>query len=169
MLSIYSDSLFLFGGYNGFNVMNDFYQFRFTTAYLPRSQHAMDIFSLLDNPNLSDVKFLVDGKTIYANKCILSCRSEYFRTMFTTGLQESLSQHSEQLILVKDVAFDTFYDVLKYIYTDSIDAGISTERLQSILTLADLYFIDRLKYLCEERLAAAIQHKNVIDILLASE
>lgn len=29
--------------------------------------------------------------------------------------------------------------------------------------------MDRLKYLCEERLAAAIQHKNVIDILLASE
>lgn len=35
-----------------------------------------------DNPTYSDLKFLVDGKTIHVHKTILKFQCEYFRVMF---------------------------------------------------------------------------------------
>ncbi|EAR86286.2 kelch motif protein (macronuclear) [Tetrahymena thermophila SB210] len=169
VLQIYNDVLFLFGGLIGFNVMNDFYQFKFQTACLPKPQLNQDIFSLLNNQQLSDVQFLVEGQIIYANKAILSCRSEYFRMMFTNGLQENCQQQSQQPVVIKDTSYDSFVDVLVYIYTDTIDNNLSPQRIIALLQLSDLYFLDRLKYLCEEKLVRTAQEKNIIDYLLLSQ
>lgn len=49
---------------------------------LPPSNLATDLGDALGLMEHADVKFLADGKPIYAHRAILSCRSEYFAAMF---------------------------------------------------------------------------------------
>ena len=50
---------------------------------------AEDYRKMVNNETFSDVEFLVDGKTIYAHKVILSARCDYFRAMFQHSMKES--------------------------------------------------------------------------------
>lgn len=43
---------------------------------------------LFNNPELSDVRFLVDGKTLYGHKLILAMGSPVFNRMFFGELKE---------------------------------------------------------------------------------
>jgi hypothetical protein len=47
---------------------------------------------LVNNPEFSDVTFLVDGERIAAHKAILVVRSPYFRAMLTNGMTEANKQ-----------------------------------------------------------------------------
>ena len=47
------------------------------------------ISKLMNNPDLSDVTFMVEGKAFYAHKNIVSILSEKYRAMFTAGMKES--------------------------------------------------------------------------------
>ena len=71
--------------------------------------------ALINNKELSDVQFVIEGQVIYANKSILAIRSEYFKMMFMSGLKEG--QDCQQIV-IKDIHYDTFMNILQYIYTD---------------------------------------------------
>lgn len=43
----------------------------------------------INDPAQSDIKFLIEGDVILANKAILSSRSEYFHAMFASQWRES--------------------------------------------------------------------------------
>jgi len=43
----------------------------------------------MNNPDLSDITFMVEGKPFYAHKNIVSILSEKYRAMFKAGMQES--------------------------------------------------------------------------------
>jgi len=48
-----------------------------------------DFTKLINNPELADVRFVVEGHEVYAHKAILAIRSEYFRVMLCGGMRES--------------------------------------------------------------------------------
>merc|ERR1712135_265719 len=62
---------------------------------------------------LSDVSFLVDGKVVRANRYILSARSDYFESMFHSGMVEASSDE----IQIKDCDVDLFSTMIKFLYT----------------------------------------------------
>ncbi|KAI9249529.1 hypothetical protein BY458DRAFT_483136 [Sporodiniella umbellata] len=113
------------------------------------SKHPTTEFAqLLNNPDLSDFSVVTeDGLEIYVHQIILLTRWPYFKNMYKSGMFESIA---------KKITIPEPYDVvmafLKYIYTDSLEATEPWNIVCELLTLSDLYLINRLKKLCCERL-----------------
>jgi hypothetical protein len=92
---------------------------------IPISSLSSDLARLFSHQNqsfdtftqLSDVTLEVQGQTFYANKAILSARSQWFRSMFLNGMREA----SQQRISIPDCEPKTFERILRWIYTDVID------------------------------------------------
>lgn len=93
------NSLYVFGGYNGQTVLNDFYKFRLKPVKVPPPSLVKDLSRLLQTPEFADVCFLVEGQRLYANRAILAIRSEYFRVMLCGGMRES--QHESRRFQVQ--------------------------------------------------------------------
>ena len=162
---VYENSLYIFGGYNGVTVLNDFYKFRLVPVSIPPSVLVDDFRKLMDNPELADVTFLVENQKVYANKAILAVRSEYFKVMlFTAKMRESQAQ---QPIELKDVPHSVFLKLLEYLYTDSV-SDLTLEISVSLLIISERFMLDRLKRLCEDSIRRDINADNVINIFLAS-
>ena len=64
--------------------------------------------SLFKNPRLSDVRFLVDGQTIYGHKYVLAIGSPVFERMFFGELKE---QH--EVIEIEDLSLVGFKNALR--------------------------------------------------------
>jgi len=164
---VFENCLYIFGGYNGRSVLNDFYKFRLVPVSIPPPLLVDDMTRLINNAELSDVTFLVEDKEVYANRAILAVRSEYFKVMLFTGrMRESLSQ-SNSSIEVRDVSYNIFLKVLEYLYTDSV-RDLSLEISIPLLIVSERFMLDRLKRLCEDSIRRDISVDNVIAIFLAS-
>jgi BTB/POZ domain len=88
-------SLWIFGGYNGSTVLNDFYKFRLSAICVPPTRLVSDFRRLLRNASdfASDVTFRVDGKLVPAHRAILAIRSEYFRVLLCGGYMRESSSY----------------------------------------------------------------------------
>lgn len=161
---VYGNSLYVFGGYNGSIVLNDFYEFRFEPVAIPPSTITDDLMKLVNNPVMSDVEFIVEGKTVYATRAVLAARSEHFRALFYGGMRETQSQEAVNL---PDIQFPVFNALLEYIYTDKV-GDISSELAVHLLIAAERFLLDRLKALCEDVIRKSICAENVIQILMAA-
>ena len=87
---VYNNSIYVFGGYNGTTVLNDFFRFRLKPIGVPAPSLMNDLQRLVNNSDLADVRFYVEGRVVYAHKAILAIRSEYFRVMLCGGMRESM-------------------------------------------------------------------------------
>ncbi|KAJ3032571.1 hypothetical protein HDV00_007397 [Rhizophlyctis rosea] len=81
---------------------------------------------LLPSGYLSDVTLritdgLEDGNnpsyTLSAHKLVLSCRSRYFKSMFTSTLREAFSSSSPCVINIPDFSIQTIKSLLEFMYT----------------------------------------------------
>ena len=64
--------------------------------------------SLFNNPELSDVQFLVDGQTVYGHKLILAMGSPVFKSMFFGELKET-----REVIEIEDLTSAGFMNALR--------------------------------------------------------
>ena len=76
-----------------------------------------DLRRLLNNEARSDVTFIVEGKPIFAHRCIIMSRCEPLERMLDGPMRES--QQSE--IVLKEQTFEVFLALLEYIYTDTVE------------------------------------------------
>jgi len=60
-----------------------------TTITVPESTFVSDMTNLLNNPDMSDVKLIVENKPLYAHRTILGARCEHFSKIFTGELKNS--------------------------------------------------------------------------------
>lgn len=170
---VYNNFLYVFGGYNGSNVLNDFYKFRLKTIGVPPPALVSDFRKLINNQDLADVCFLVEGKQVYAHRAVLAIRSEYFRVMLCGGMREShhdgaaAKSDSNSTIELPDVSHTVFLKVLEFLYTDTA-RDVSLETGIHLLIASELFMLDRLKALCEDLIRRDINVENVISILVAS-
>ncbi|GAX10239.1 hypothetical protein FisN_3Lh436 [Fistulifera solaris] len=167
---VHNNYLYIFGGYNGSNVLNDFYKFRLKTIGVPPPALVADFRRLMNDSTLADVCFLVENKEVYAHRAILAIRSEYFRVMLCGGMRESSTipgAISSQPIELPDVSHAVFHKVLEFLYTDTCE-GVSLETGIHLLVASELFMLDRLKALCEEFIRRDINVENVVGILVAS-
>jgi len=169
---VYNNYLYVFGGYNGQNVLNDFFKFRLKTIGIPPPALVSDFRKLINNNELADVCFHVENKDVYAHKAILAIRSEYFRVMLCGGMREGVAVSPKTasgvpVITIPDVSHAVFVKVMEFLYTDnasdvSLDLGIH------LLIASELFMLDRLKALCEDLIRRDIHVESVIGILVAS-
>jgi len=178
---VYENSVYVFGGYNGNSVLNDFYRFRLKPIGVPPSALVSDFQRLINNPELADVRFVVEGKEVYAHKAVLAIRSEYFRVMLCGGMRESTMMliddgvspqqqqqpDSNRPIELPDIAYAVFLKVLEFLYTDSI-LNTSLEMSLHLLIASEQFMLDRLKAICEDLIRRDIGTETVVSILVAS-
>ena len=67
-----------------------------------------EIRSLFNNPKMSDVRFLVDGETVYGHKQMLGLGSPVFERMFFGELKET-----REVIEIKDLSSVGFKNALR--------------------------------------------------------
>lgn len=106
---------------------------------------ANDLKGLLNNPEFSDIIFVVEDKKIYAHRCILMARSEPLQMMVNGPMREGY----EDSIVIEDVTYDCFFAFLQFLYTDEVPAlrenDIDVEMVIELLSIADQYLVDQLK------------------------
>ena len=167
---VYGSSFYVFGGYDGQNRLNDFLRFQFDELQ-PEGLEASapstiisDFKGFVNNEVLSDIQFIVEGRAIYAHK-ILCLRCPYFRNLLTGEYMES--RMSE--IVLRDVCYSTFLQLLEYLYTDHVNIGPAMDTAMDLFEAADRFGIDRLKKLCEQEMLAAINTNTVARILFTAD
>lgn len=161
---VYDNSLYLFGGYNGQVVLNDFYEYRFAPISIPPPTLLSDLRFLINNKELSDVTFIVEGRPVHASRVHLAARSEHFRAMFFGGMRES---ESDTEIELSDVTYEVFLKMLEFLFTDTV-TDISPDVAVPLLIASERYLLDRLKGLCEDAIRKSITSQNVVHIFMAA-
>jgi len=150
-------AMYVFGGYDGTNRLNDLLEFRFgmdlTWCDIPEGTLVADLREFVDQEQLSDVTFIVEGKPVHAHK-ILCMRCTYFKAMFMGEMKESKQRQIE----LKDVRYPIFLALLEYLYTDDVNVG--QEIAMELLQAADQFGVDRLKKMCESKMLASITVDN---------
>ncbi|KAM9733740.1 RCC1 and BTB domain-containing protein 2 isoform 1-T1 [Menidia menidia] len=141
-----------------------------------------------DSPEISDLKFLVDGKCIHVHKALLKIRCEHFRALLNETDEDSIEIHQFSYLVYR--AF------LEYLYTDTINLPpedaigklfflqpqnqefkedilscvcyVCVSVCAGLLDLATFYRETRLKRLCQETIKRGISEENAITLLSAA-
>ncbi|CAB3382843.1 Hypothetical predicted protein [Cloeon dipterum] len=109
-----------------------------------------------DDPDTTDIVFVVEGKEIYVHKLILVMRCAFFRSMFQAGHWKE-SNEREQII--EEHSYDAFYAFLKYFYSDEIH-DLQPEIAFELLALAHFYQMAGLLKKCEELIKSGVTVEN---------
>ena len=162
----FGNSLYCFGGYDGGDRLNDFIRFDFSVYDLSfevaPSTLLSDLRGMINDSNMSDIRFIVEGQRVYAHKLMLM-RCSYFQALFLGQMRES--QMDE--ITINQVRHPVFLSILEYLYTDQLT--IPLNMAMEIFEAADLFCIDRLKTMCEKRMLQSITVENAAAIFHAAD
>ncbi|VDK54016.1 unnamed protein product, partial [Cylicostephanus goldi] len=90
--------------------------------------------SFVNNPELSDIRFTVEGENVYAHRIMLYNASERFKELLRTPKGN---------IDITDVSHSTFLAMLHYIYTGVIPE-LSVQALCCLYAAAEIYVIPAL-------------------------
>lgn len=126
--------------------------------------------SLLLSNDGADVTFQVGDETFPAHRCVLAARSDVFKAELFGPMKEGTSTTS--VIRVDDIEPQVFKLLLSFIYSDSV-LGIEEEDegvlWQHLLVAADMYDLQRLRLMSEEKLRRSIETNTVVSILALAE
>ena len=168
--------IYVFGGSCGSDYLNDFFVLDSdpppnAIVTEPTSLHLVErrLRHFFNCEEFADVTFIVQGRKVYGHKMVLSIVSDCFRAMFTAGFRESETMEIE----IPDCSYDAFLAVMEYIYTgsnpkvDQLAADIN--RVVEILELADRFFLDHLKQICETMLQPVVNIETVEYLLQVAQ
>eukprot|EP00536_Pseudo-nitzschia_multiseries_P001142 jgi/Psemu1/321939/estExt_fgenesh1_pg.C_140027 len=169
--------IYVFGGSCGSDYLNDFYVLDTdppprATVTEPASSHLIKrrLPHFFNDEEFSDVTFLVQGRRVYGHKMVLAIVSDCFRAMFTAGFRESSSSEIE----ITGCTYEAFLAVMEYVYTGVTptvpspmaertieDSRRRLHKIVDILELADRFFLDHLKQVCETQLQSNVRADTV--------
>ncbi|XP_021346916.1 RCC1 and BTB domain-containing protein 1-like [Mizuhopecten yessoensis] len=126
------------------------------------SKIAEDVTRNFDDSTTSDIKFIVEGKTIHVHKAILKIRCEHFKTMFQSCWEED----GKDFIEISQFSYNVYRAFLQYLYTDVVD--LRPEEAIGLLDLSNSYCECSLKKHCEQIIKKGITVENVAMLYAAA-
>jgi len=144
----------------------------------PWTKFQKDMDELFDNSErYSDVVFSVEERKFYGHKLILGAGSATMRHMFLDAKDNSASRPSIRysrgkseegvtLIMLPDIKAAVFEQVLRFIYTGTIDETFCPKEL---LAAANRFQLKLLQETCEKELVEKMDKSNILDILNVAE
>ncbi|NWS53495.1 ABTB2 protein, partial [Chunga burmeisteri] len=117
----------------------------------------------LNNKEMSDVTFLVEGKLFYAHKVLLVTASNRFKTLMTNKTEHD--SHGSKTVEISDMKYNIFKMLMQYLYyggTESME--IPTTDILELLSAASLFQLDGLQRHCEILCAQTISMENSVSI-----
>ncbi|XP_048013975.1 ankyrin repeat and BTB/POZ domain-containing protein 2 isoform X2 [Megalobrama amblycephala] len=117
----------------------------------------------LNNPEMSDVKFLVEGKPFYAHGVLLLTASDRFKTLLALNGSDSTQPRKD--IEISNVKYNIFQMMMSYLYcggTESLKMVVS--ELLELLSASSLFQLRALQRHCEILCAQSIDLDNAVNI-----
>uniref|UniRef100_A0A8C1CTU5 Ankyrin repeat and BTB/POZ domain-containing protein 2 n=1 Tax=Cyprinus carpio carpio TaxID=630221 RepID=A0A8C1CTU5_CYPCA len=117
----------------------------------------------LNNPEMSDVTFLVEGKPFYAHGVLLLTASDRFKTLLALNGTDSTQPRKE--IEISNVKYNIFQMMMSYLYcggTESLKMGVPD--LLELLSAASLFQLGVLQRHCEIICAQNIDLDDAVNI-----
>ena len=139
---------------------------------VPSSDLHRQFGELLRSQKGVDVTFHVSGESVPAHRSVLATRSPVFMAQLYGHTKEAST--SAPCVEVKDMEAEVFRAMLRFIYTDTApelerSGWQATAMAQHLLEAADLYGLERLKRMCEEKVSMDISVGNVATTLALAE
>jgi len=173
--SVHNRYIYIFGGSCGSDYLSDFFildtdpppKADITPRLNPLSLIEKRLQFYFNEPEFSDVTFIVENQRINGHRMILSLVSDTFSAMFRTGFRES----HESEIEIPHLSYEAFYTMIEYIYrgflpqsflfTNALSEEMQVSKVVDLLELADQFFLDHLKQLCEVQLAKYVERDTL--------
>ncbi|TMS37757.1 hypothetical protein L596_004625 [Steinernema carpocapsae] len=113
-----------------------------------------------------DIEITVgDQYPFYCHKCVLCIRSPYFQSFIEFA--QNLNENSVQRIEIQGTKVASFYEVLHYIYTDSIYINDQTDAFD-MLEAADMFLVPGMKHKVGRLLCNEFTVNNVVGLIRMS-
>ena len=127
-------------------------------------QVAIDLEQILDEPTLSDVTFVVNGRNFQAHRIILAARSPVFGALFQNEFREMKIKSTVDIV---DIDADVFEELLRFVYTGRVN---QLEQLaEHLLFASNKYDMRELKTMCEDELSRRLSVENAARTLILSD
>lgn len=124
-------------------------------AEVPLGPSLIESFKLaFDDPETSDIKFLVEGREINAHKALLKIRCEHFRSMF----QDCWNENGQSVVEISQFTYPVYRAFLNYLYSDEVE--LQPEDTIGLLDLASSYCEIQLKKRVEDLIMHGITVEN---------
>ena len=91
-----------------------------------------DLGSMVGDPSFADVRFVAEGRVVYAHRFVLQSRSGYFRAMFRSGMREAEEVGGAAQVAVPDT-FVGLLRLLIYMYTATLPEGADGQLLEDLM------------------------------------
>ena len=114
----------------------------------------------INNPELSDVQFRVEGRTFYAHKLVLVTASSRFASMLGSRFCEG----TPPVLQINDIRYEIFHLVMVYLYNGGarslhqVEAGDVLE----LMAAANFFQLPGLLRYCESRCSHLVDLDNIV-------
>ena len=136
------------------------------TKYKGRESNALLVlnkFRLEGEAGFCDVILEVEGRKLATHRCVLAANSQFFYTMFSSGMKES----NQTVLSLKSVSFQSMSLILDYFYTREI--VINDENVLELLNASSFLLVTPVKNACIEVLSRRLGSDNCFSIMQIAE
>lgn len=133
-----------------------------SSVEIPLSTLQADLEGLMSNEDAADFKIVVEGKTLYTLRGLLTTRCAHFRTMLASGFSESTS---DEITLTED-SFEAVRAVLLFLHTDRLE--VDDEHAVEVLRLSMMWELPRLQSLAQDSITRRVTASSVCAFLSAA-
>ncbi|XP_048520074.1 ankyrin repeat and BTB/POZ domain-containing protein 2 isoform X1 [Dendroctonus ponderosae] len=117
----------------------------------------------VNNPELSDVTFRVEGRLFYAHKIVLVTASPRLRAMLSSKLCEG----GLPTVQINDIRYHIFQIVMQFLYQGGCQTlEPASEDILELMAAANFFQLDGLLRYCESRCAAMVALDNVVSMYI---
>ncbi|XP_066592813.1 ankyrin repeat and BTB/POZ domain-containing protein 2 isoform X2 [Prorops nasuta] len=117
----------------------------------------------VNNPELSDVQFRVEGRVFYGHKIVLVTSSPRFRNMLSSKLCEG----NPPIVQINDIRYHIFQMVMEFLYRGGCATlEVSQSDVLELMAAANFFQLDGLLRYCEAQCSDMVNLDNVVSMYI---
>ncbi|XP_021925814.1 ankyrin repeat and BTB/POZ domain-containing protein 2 isoform X2 [Zootermopsis nevadensis] len=117
----------------------------------------------VNNPELSDVQFRVEGRVFYGHKIVLVTWSPRFRAM----LSSKLCDGNPPIVHINDIRYHIFQLVMQYLYNGGCETlQVEQTDMLELMAAANFFQLNGLLRYCEAQCSSMVDLDNIVSMYI---
>ncbi|XP_012054233.1 PREDICTED: ankyrin repeat and BTB/POZ domain-containing protein BTBD11 [Atta cephalotes] len=117
----------------------------------------------VNNPELSDVQFRVEGRVFYGHKIVLVTSSPRFRNMLSSKLCEG----NPPIVQINDIRYHIFQMVMEFLYHGGCATlEVNQSDVLELMAAANFFQLDGLLRYCEAQCSTMVDLDNIVSMYI---
>ncbi|XP_076749246.1 ankyrin repeat and BTB/POZ domain-containing protein 2 isoform X1 [Xylocopa sonorina] len=117
----------------------------------------------VNNPELSDVQFRVEGRVFYGHKIVLVTSSPRFRNMLSSKLCEG----NPPIVQINDIRYHIFQMVMEFLYHGGCATlEVNQSDVLELMAAANFFQLDGLLRFCEAQCSSMVDLDNIVSMYI---